>query len=137
MQQINKTESTFQVSPASSINITFCNWFNPYLDYKTFMVPGILVILVTMIGAFLSGMNIVKEKEIGTIQQLNVTPIKKHHFLIGKLLPFWIIALFELGFAKLVFGIPYFREFLGGVQLCCCIYVSYSWNGLAHLYFYR
>jgi ABC-2 type transport system permease protein len=114
-QQISKTESAFQLSPSSSIDITFSNWFNPYLDYKTFMVPGILVILVTMIGAFLSGMNIVKEKEIGTIEQLNVTPIRKHHFIIGKLLPFWIIALFELlfglGFAKLVFAIP----FLGSI----------------------
>jgi ABC-2 type transport system permease protein len=93
-----------------TFDVTFSNWFNPGLDYKTFMIPGILVVLVTMIGAFLSGMNIVKEKEIGTIEQLNVTPIKKHHFIIGKLLPFWIIALFEmligLGFAKLVFAIP-------------------------------
>ena len=49
------------------------------------MVPGILVLLVTLIGAFLSGMNIVKEKEMGTIEQLNVTPIKNHEFIIGKL----------------------------------------------------
>lgn len=99
-----------ELAGSGTIDITFSNWFNPGLDYKTFMVPGILVMLVTMIGAFLSGMNIVKEKEIGTIEQLNVTPIQKHHFIIGKLLPFWIIALFELavglGFAKLVFTIP-------------------------------
>ncbi len=87
-QQINITESTFGLSPGSSIDITFSNWFNPYLDYKTFMVPGILVILVTMIGAFLSGMNIVKEKEIGTIEQLNVTPIKKTSFYYRKAVTF-------------------------------------------------
>lgn len=93
-----------------NIDITFSNWFNPYLDYKAYMVPGILVMLVTMIGMFLSGMNIVKEKEIGTIEQLNVTPIKKYQFVIGKLLPFWIIGLFELGFGlvvgRLLFNIP-------------------------------
>jgi len=92
------------------IAVTFSNWFNTRLDYKIFMVPGILVVLVTMIGAFLSGMNIVKEKEIGTIEQLNVTPIRKHHFILGKLIPFWVLALFELAFGllagKLVFSLP-------------------------------
>jgi ABC-2 type transport system permease protein len=87
------------------------NWFNPELNYQTFMVPGILVLLVTLIGTFLSGMNIVKEKEIGTIEQINVTPIRKYQFIIGKLLPFWIIALIEftigLVVARLVFHIPF------------------------------
>lgn len=85
-------------------------WYNPDLDYETYMVPGLLVVLVTMIGAFLSGMNIVKEKETGTIEQLNVTPLRKYEFIIGKLLPFWIIGLVELAFglviAWLVFRIP-------------------------------
>jgi ABC-2 type transport system permease protein len=80
------------------------------MDYKAYMVPGILVLLVTLIGALLSSMNIAREKEIGTIEQLNVTPIKKYQFIIGKLLPFWIIALAELAFglllAKLLFDIP-------------------------------
>src|SRR5688500_2653953 len=63
------------------------------------MVPGILAILVTMIGGYLSALNIVKEKETGTIEQINVTPIRKHHFIIGKLIPFWILGLvvFTLG----------------------------------------
>jgi ABC-2 type transport system permease protein len=93
-----------------SIRIEPVYWYNPELDYKTYMVPGILVLLVTIIGMFLSGMNVVKEKELGTIEQINVTPIKKYQFVVGKLLPFWIIALFELAFglivAKLVFQIP-------------------------------
>ncbi len=74
------------------------------------MVPGILVILVTIIGIFLSGMNVVREKEIGTIEQLNVTPINKYQFIIGKLVPFLIIGLFEFAFGlvigKLLFDIP-------------------------------
>lgn len=74
-------------------------WFNPELNYKWFMFPGIMVILITMIGIFVSGLNVVREKEIGTSEQLNVTPMKKHHFIIGKLLPFIIIGLFELVFA--------------------------------------
>lgn len=92
------------------IDIRSSYWYNPELNYKFYMIPGILVALVTMIGLFLSGMNIVREKELGTIEQLNVTPIRKHEFIIGKLLPFWIIGLFELALglivAKLVFGMP-------------------------------
>ncbi|NOY50099.1 MAG: ABC transporter permease [Chlorobi bacterium] len=85
-------------------------WYNPELNYMTFMVPGILVLLVTIIGMFLSGMNLVKEKEIGTIEQINVTPIKKYQFIAGKLLPFWVIANIDLAIgllmAYLVFRIP-------------------------------
>lgn len=85
-------------------------WYNETLNYKTFMVPGILVLLVTMITLFLSGMNIVREKEIGTLEQINVTPIKKSQFIIGKLFPFWIIgmSLLTIGLiiAKLVFNVP-------------------------------
>ncbi len=85
-------------------------WYNPEMDYITFMVPGILVLLVTIIGMFLGGMNLVKEKEIGTIEQINVTPIKKFQFIAGKLIPFWIIANidFAIGLvvAKFVFNIP-------------------------------
>lgn len=88
----------------------YSHWYNPELNYKTFMVPGILVILVTMIGAFLASMNIVREKEMGTIEQINVTPIKKYQFILGKTIPFWLLGLFELaaGLAvgKLVFDIP-------------------------------
>jgi ABC-2 type transport system permease protein len=85
-------------------------WYNETLNYKTFMVPGILVLLVTMITLFLSGMNIVREKEIGTLEQINVTPIKKSQFIIGKLFPFWVVgmALLTIGLilAKLIFDVP-------------------------------
>jgi ABC-2 type transport system permease protein len=85
-------------------------WYNNTLNYKTYMVPGILVLLVTMLTLFLSGMNIVREKEIGTLEQINVTPIKKHQFIVGKLFPFWVIGLLVLTIglliAKIVFSIP-------------------------------
>lgn len=85
-------------------------WYNPEMEYANFMVPGILVILVTAIGMFFTGINIVKEKEMGTIEQINVTPIKKYQFLVGKLAPFLILALIELAIGltlgKLLFNIP-------------------------------
>lgn len=81
------------------IQVTSSNWYNPSMNYQLFMVPGILAILVTMVGGFLSALNIVREKETGTIEQINVTPIRKFHFIIGKLVPFWILGyvVFTLG----------------------------------------
>ena len=85
-------------------------WYNNDLDYKIFMVPGILVLLVTMVTLFLSSMNIVREKETGTLEQINVTPIKNYQFIIGKLFPFWILGLVLLTvgliLSKLVFHVP-------------------------------
>ncbi|WP_118196572.1 ABC transporter permease [Albibacterium indicum] len=95
---------------SSIITVTSSNWFNPHMDYHFFMVPGILVVLVTMISTYMCALNIVKEKEVGTIEQINVTPIKKYQFILGKLIPFWIIGMiiFSVGLfivARLVFGI--------------------------------
>ena len=99
-----------EFTPPAEVNIAENYWYNPELDYKWYMAPGILAVLVTIIGMFLSGMNLVREKEIGTIEQLNVTPIKKYQFIIGKLIPFWVIALFDLSFglfiAWIIFDLP-------------------------------
>ena len=59
------------------------------------MVPGILVALVTMIGTLLTAQNIAREKEMGTLEQLNVTPLTKAEFITAKLLPFWVLALLD------------------------------------------
>jgi ABC-2 type transport system permease protein len=99
------------------IEIVSSHWYNPELDYTMYMVPGILVVLVTMIGTFLSAMNVVREKEIGTIEQLNVTPIRKGHFIAGKLLPFWIIAMVDLGIGLLVAHLVFGVHILGNLAL--------------------
>lgn len=95
---------------SGSLDVRYRYWFNAELNFKHFMLPGILVILVTIMGMALSAISFVKEKEIGTIEQINVTPIRKYQFLAGKLLPFWIIALFELAFGltigRIFFDIP-------------------------------
>ncbi|WP_299526370.1 ABC transporter permease [uncultured Lutibacter sp.] len=116
VQGFNKNAQATLIQPSDLINqpknissITSF-WYNETLNYKTFMVPGILVLLVTMITLFLSGMNIVREKEIGTLEQMNVTPIRKHEFIIGKLFPFWIIGfgLLTIGLiiSKVIFNTP-------------------------------
>ncbi|MGX7689682.1 ABC transporter permease [Flectobacillus roseus] len=98
-----------RMNPMPLLDIVPRFWYNTRMNYQLFMVPGILVILVTMVGSFLTALNIVKEKEAGTIEQINVTPIKKHHFILGKLIPFWVLGLvvtaIGLTVSRVVFGI--------------------------------
>lgn len=92
---------------------TYSHQFNPEMEYIPYMLPGVLVVLVTVIGLFLSAMNIVREKEIGTIEQVNVTPIKKYQFLLGKLIPFLVIGIFELLIGLLIAAFIFQIPFLG------------------------
>ena len=93
----------------AEISLSNIYWYNEQMNYKNLIVPGILVILVTLIGCYVTALNLVREKEIGTIEQVNVTPIRRWQFLIGKMIPFWILGMTEfivgLGIMKLVFGI--------------------------------
>lgn len=95
--------------PLPIIEIESAHWYNPDIRYIDFMAPGILGVLVTMVGAFLAALNIVAEKESGTIEQLNVTPLKKWQFILGKLIPFWVLGLVSLTLgvivAWIVFGL--------------------------------
>ena len=107
---INAFQQNQQLSRPIQIETIPSFWYNNTLNYKTYMVPGILVLLVTMITLFLSGMNIVREKEMGTLEQINVTPIEKYQFIIGKLFPFWFLGMLILTvgliIAKLIFAVP-------------------------------
>ncbi|MCB9070941.1 MAG: ABC transporter permease [Prevotellaceae bacterium] len=73
--------------------------FNPRLNYRVYMVPALIVLILTLICGFLPGVSIVLEKEIGTMEQINVSPVNKGLFLLAKLIPFWVI-----GFVILTFG---------------------------------
>ena len=95
---------------AGLIDVRARGWYNPELDYTDYMVPGILVALITMVGTLLTAQNIAREKEVGTLEQLNVTPISRAEFVTAKLLPFWVLGLLDLALGliagKLVFDIP-------------------------------
>jgi ABC-2 type transport system permease protein len=96
--------------PTSRIDVRVRPLYNVTQNYKHYMVPGILVALMTIIGTLLSAQNIAREKELGTLEQLNVTPITRGQFIVAKLLPFWVLGLVELSLGlvvgKLVFGVP-------------------------------
>jgi ABC-2 type transport system permease protein len=95
---------------APRIDMRTRGWYNRSLDYQAYMVPGILVAIVTVIGTLLTAQNIAREKEVGTLEQLNVTPLTRTQFIAGKLIPFWILALLELtaglALAHFVFAVP-------------------------------
>jgi ABC-2 type transport system permease protein len=102
---IRSADKGVAVSP--HIDITYSDWFNPRREYKYYMVPGILVLLLTLIGGFITALNIVREKEIGTIEQINVTPMKKWEFILGKLIPFWIVGMIVFTIGLIVMYIVY------------------------------
>jgi ABC-2 type transport system permease protein len=108
------------------IDISNRYWYNTLLNYKYYMLPGILVILVTAIGFLLAGLNMVREKESGTIEQINVTPVRKYHFVISKMVPFIVIGLADLALGmalgKLAFNIP-FAGSIALLFLCAFIFL--------------
>jgi ABC-2 type transport system permease protein len=85
-------------------------WFNPDLKSRVFFVPGVIVNIIALVTIMLTAMSIVREKEIGTMEQLMVTPIRPFELIIGKLLPFAIVGILEVAFivvaAVLIFQVP-------------------------------
>ena len=98
-----------RIGNIAKFSVASTHWYNPYMQYTRYIVPGILALLLTIIGGSLSAQNVVKEREIGTIEQINVTPIKKWQFILGKLIPFLVVGLilFTLGLTVMyvVYGI--------------------------------
>src|SRR5690606_22435742 len=111
---------------APTIDIASSNWFKVPMSYRSFFVAGVLALLVTLVGCFLTALNIVRVKAHGTIEQINVTAIKKHHFILGKLIPFWILAnvVFTIGLilGRFVYGISPVGN-LGVLYLFVAVYL--------------
>ncbi|OFY43566.1 MAG: ABC transporter permease [Bacteroidetes bacterium GWF2_40_14] len=89
------------------IEIVPQNRYNPAMDYKKFMVPALMVMLLTILCGFLPALNIVSEKEIGTIEQINVTPVGKFTFILAKLIPYWLIGFVVLTIAVIIGRVIY------------------------------
>ena len=99
-----------------SIQVDTQGLFNPNLNYKLYMIPALMVMLLTLICGFLPALNVVSEKEVGTIEQINVTPVPKFVFILAKLLPYWLIGFLVLTvcfiLAWLIYGIVPVGHFL-------------------------
>ena len=99
------------------IDVRTHSWYNPTLDYPQYMVAGIVVSLITIIGTLLTAQNVAREKELGTLEQLNVTPITRTQFIVGKLLPFWVLGLVELTLGLVVSRVVFDMPVRGSVLL--------------------
>lgn len=121
------------------LGLSVLDLYNRHLDYKLFMIPALMGILLMMLCGFLPALNIVGEKESGTIEQINATPVSKWEFILAKLIPYWIIGLLvmtvSLLLAWLIYGITcqgslllvYFMSVLmafvfSGIGLCVSNY---------------
>ncbi len=95
--------------PVVNSQLSILNLYNKGQDYKLFMIPALFAIVMMLMTGFLPTLNIVGEKETGTIEQINVTPVSKWSFILAKLIPYWLIALFVITvcllLAWLVYGI--------------------------------
>jgi ABC-2 type transport system permease protein len=81
---------------AGGIDARIRVWFNPQLESRFFMIPGVLALILLVVTANLAAMAIVREKELGTLEQLNVTPLRRWELIVGKLLPYGVIALVDV-----------------------------------------
>lgn len=133
IQDFNRDKGFTSAAVSSGVRATAL--FNPHLNYKNYMVPGILVFLLTIIGGFLSALNIVSEKEKGTIEQINVTPVPKTLFLLSKLIPFWVIGFILLTIGAIVAWIIYGLLPVGNmgiIYLFAAVYlIAFTGLGLA------
>jgi ABC-2 type transport system permease protein len=83
-------------APSSRIDARIRVWFNPQLESRYFMIPGVLALILLVVTANLASMAIVRERELGTLEQLNVTPLRRWELIVGKLLPYGVIALVDV-----------------------------------------
>jgi ABC-2 type transport system permease protein len=108
------------VSPAVRV------WFNPALESRVFMIPGILALLLLVVSTNLSSMAIVREKELGTLEQLNVTPLARWELIVGKLLPYAVLGMVDVLLVVAVaigwFEIP-LRGSFGLLMAMCLVYL--------------
>ena len=91
----------------NEVGVTKYTLYNPHQNYKLYMIPALFAIVMMLMTGFLPTLNIVEEKEAGTIEQMNVTPVSKWSFILAKLIPYWLIALFVITVCLLLAWLVY------------------------------
>jgi len=121
-----QAEATGKISNIPSVELKDRAWFNGNLISRDYYLPGVIATIVTMMSLLLTAMAIVKEKEIGTMEQLTVSPIRPIELIIGKLLPFAVIALIQITLITIL-GVLWFDLPLRGnillLLFSTCIYL--------------
>lgn len=126
LKLLHSAEPESSLCSRSIATLSIVNYYNPTMDYKHFMIPALMIMLMVMVGGFLPALNLVSEKELGTIEQINVTPVSRLTFTLSKLIPFWVICLLELALcmtlALLVYGLPVAGS-VGAIFLAALLFI--------------
>ena len=122
----NKAEAAGFINTVPSVNLEDRAWFNGNLISRNYYLPGVIATIVTMMSLLLTAMAIVKEKEIGTMEQLTVSPLRPLELIIGKLMPFAVISLVQILLITIL-GVLWFHLPLRGnvffLLFSTCIYL--------------
>ena len=120
-QVISSALTSDQAGAVSApVAVSTLNLFNPTLNYRHFMIPALMIMLIVMICGFLPALNIVGEKEKGTIEQINVSPIGQLTFTLGKIIPYWIIGLVVITIGIVIARLVYGLSTQGGLSTIYC-----------------
>ena len=96
------------------------NRYNPTMNYRYYMIPAIMIMLLIILCGFLPALSLVSEKEHGTLEQINVTPVSRLTFTLSKLIPYWIIGLFVLSIAMIIAWLVYGLAPVGSLLTIYC-----------------
>ena len=124
-RSLRSTSVSVSAAPGGGIEPRVRVWFNPTLESRNFMLPGIFAMLLLVITSNLSSMAIVREREVGTLEQLNVTPLSRLELILGKLLPYGIIGLIDVLIVLLVIVFWFEVPLRGSLWLLLAMSVVY------------
>lgn len=124
-KSMQTSQNTPQLLTQNHIELLPLYAFNPHLDYKLYMIPALMVMVLTMLCGFLPAFNIITEKQSGSIEQINVTPLPKAIFIISKIIPYWIMGLFVISVCFLLTFIVYGFSSKGGYISIYVIAIAY------------
>ena len=117
-QSVAGTLKQLQIASGRKIDIpdlSVINRYNPTLNFRNYLIPALMVILLIIICGFLPALNLVSEKETGTIEAMNVTPVSRFVFVLSKLIPFWIIGLIVVTVGMLIGRLVYGLSPVGNI----------------------
>lgn len=109
-QSVASTLRQWQAADGMSVpvpDVSVINRYNPTLNFRNYMIPALMVVLLIIICGFLPALNLVSEKETGTIEAMNVTPVSRFSFVLSKLIPFWIVGLIVVTVGMIVGRVVY------------------------------
>ncbi len=107
-----QTENGIELTASSG---SVMNYFNPTLNFRNYMIPALMVVLIIIICGFLPTLNLVSEKESGTIEAMNVTPVDRFTFVLSKLIPYWIVGLLVVTVGMIIGWLVYGLDPVGNI----------------------